>query len=123
MTTTIDRMLAQSTVKDVTASEEWYSRLFGREPDERPMPGCLEWHLNDLVGVQVYADPERAGRSTVVLEVSDVDDAAKELDRAGIAHPEPSDATKVRVMMVDDPDGNRVVFSSGVAKGQAGAVA
>lgn len=66
----ITRVLAQSTVSDLVAAEDWYTRLFGREPDARPMPGLLEWHLGDTFGVQVWAEPNRAGRSSMVLDES-----------------------------------------------------
>jgi hypothetical protein len=70
---TITRVLAQSTVRDLAAAEDWYTRVFGREPDLRPMPGLLEWHLGDTFGVQVWSEPDRAGHSSMVLDESDVD--------------------------------------------------
>jgi len=109
------RVLAQSTVHDAAAAEEWYTRLFGREPDARPMPGLLEWHLGDTYGVQVWAEPERAGHSSMVLDESDLDERAARLDAAGIAHEGPQDATTVRILPVSDPDGNRLVFTGPLA--------
>ncbi len=38
----IRSLLAQSTVTDLDAAEDWYTHLFGRAPDARPMPGLLE---------------------------------------------------------------------------------
>ena len=60
-------VLAQSTVADLSAVEPWYTALFDRGPDARPMDGLLEWHVTTGGGVQVWAEPGRAGRSTVVL--------------------------------------------------------
>jgi hypothetical protein len=46
----ICRLLAQSTVTDLGAAEEWYRSLSDREPSARPMPGLIEWHLGDTFG-------------------------------------------------------------------------
>lgn len=59
-------------------------RFFGREPDGRPMDGLVEWHLHDAFGIQVWLDPQRAGRSTMVHEESDLDRRAAELDAEGL---------------------------------------
>jgi len=75
------------------------------------MPGLLEWHLADTFGVQVWAEPERAGNSSIVLDESDLDALGVRLDAAGIAHDAPQDATSSRVLSLIDPDGNRVVFA------------
>lgn len=108
---TITRVLAQSTVGDLAAAEDWYTRVFGRQPDLRPMPGLLEWHLGNTFGVQVWSEPDRAGRSSMVLDESDLDTLADRLTDAGIANDGPQDATSSRVLSLSDPDGNRVVFT------------
>jgi hypothetical protein len=108
---TIQRVLAQSTVSDLAAAERWYSALFMRRPDARPMPGLLEWHLGDTFGVQVWSEPDRAGRSSMVLGESDLDALAARLTEAGLDHPGPQHATSSRVLLLEDPDGNRVVFA------------
>ncbi len=107
----IHRVLAQSTVSDLDTAEDWYTRLFGRGPDARPMPGLLEWHLGDSYGVQVWSEPDRAGRSSMVLDETDLDDAARRLREAGIEHDGPAPASSSRILMLADPDGNRVVLT------------
>jgi catechol 2,3-dioxygenase-like lactoylglutathione lyase family enzyme len=108
---TITRLLTQMTVADSAQSEPWYTRLFGRDPDARPMPGLLEWHPTDSFGVQVWGEPDRAGTSCMVLDESDLDGLAARLDQAGVHHEAVQDATTVRVLRVQDPDGNRIVFT------------
>ena len=56
------RLLSNHRVADLPRAEAWYSALFGRGPDARPMDGLLEWHLGDAAGVQVWLEPEAAGR-------------------------------------------------------------
>lgn len=107
----INRVLAQSTVTDLDVAEDWYARLFERAPDARPMPGLLEWHLGDTFGVQVWSEPERAGRSSMVLDETDLDAAVDRLTKAGIAHDGAQQATSSRVLVLEDPDGNRIVLA------------
>lgn len=108
---TITRVLAQATVDDLARAEDWYARLFGREPDARPMAGLLEWHLGDTFGVQVWSEPQRAGHSAMVLDESDLDALATRLRDAGMAEDGPQQATSSRILPLLDPDGNRVVFT------------
>lgn len=107
----IRRVLAHSTVSDLEAAEDWYTRLFGCPPDARPMPGLIEWHLGDTFGVQVWSEPDRAGRSSIVLEESDLDGAAARLLDQGIGHDGPQPGGGARILQVSDPDGNRVVLA------------
>jgi catechol 2,3-dioxygenase-like lactoylglutathione lyase family enzyme len=108
---TINRLLAQMTVRDLDRAVSWYTRLFGREPDARPMDGLAEWHLHDAFGIQVWLDPERAGRSTMVLEESDLDRRTAELDIEGLRYDGPQAVTASRIVQLDDPDGNRIVIT------------
>lgn len=112
---TVTRLLAQMVVADEAAATAWYERLFDRAPDARPMGGLAEWHLGDAFGVQVRVDPARAGRSAMVLDESDLDARAAQLDRAGVAHDGPVDVTASRVLPVTDPDGNQIVFTGAFA--------
>ncbi len=108
---TITRLLAQMTVSDLERAVDWYARLFGREPDARPMDGLVEWHLTDGFGVQVWAEPDRAGRSAMTLDESDLDARIADLDRVGIAYDGPQDVTASRIVLLADADGNRIVFT------------
>ncbi|WCO67261.1 VOC family protein [Iamia majanohamensis] len=108
----ITGVLAQATVTDLDAAEEWYTAFFDRPPDARPMDGLLEWHLGgDATGVQVWAEPDRAGRSSVVLQVDDLDAHAARLAEAGLTDATPQSATSSRILQVADPDGNRLVLT------------
>ena len=107
----ITQMLANCAVADGRRAEEWYSRLFGRGPDDRPMRGLIEWHLSDGIGVQVWEDAERAGHSAVVLGVDDLDATVAGLNDAGIAHGGTQPGGGARILVVPDPDGNSIVFT------------
>lgn len=104
-------LLGNCTVTDLARAEEWYTRLLGRGPDARPMTGLLEWHLGDGFGVQVWSEPERAGRSTVVLDETDLDATAARLTATGIDNGGPQPGGGSRILQLADPDGNRIVFT------------
>jgi predicted enzyme related to lactoylglutathione lyase len=76
------------------------------------MPGLLEWHLGDSFGVQVWSEPDRAGQSTMVLEDTDLDATAARLTEQGIRHGGPQPGGGARILQLQDPDGNRIVFTS-----------
>ncbi len=105
------RILAQSTVSDLETAERWYTTLWRRGPDEQPMPGLLEWHLGPTTGLQVWSEPERAGRSTVVIGTDDLDALAARLTSAGVDHEGPQPGGGARILQLADPDGNRVVIA------------
>lgn len=107
----ITRVLASCTVTDLDRAERWYATVFEREPDARPMPGLLEWHLGDACGVQVWSEPDRAGRSGVVLGVDDLDAVATRVAQAGLDHDGPEPGGGERILQLLDPDGNRVVLA------------
>jgi predicted enzyme related to lactoylglutathione lyase len=105
------RVLAQATVSDLTSAERWYTSLWERPPDSRPMPGLLEWHVGGTAGLQVWSEPERAGRSTVVIGTDDLDAVAARLTAGGMAHGGVEPGGAGRVLQVADPDGNRIVLA------------
>lgn len=103
-------VLAQATVGDIATAEDWYERLFERGPDVRPMDGLIGWHIGDGNGVQVFSEPDRAGDSTIVLQVDDLDAVGRQVRDAGLTEAEPERATGSRILQMTDPDGNRVVI-------------
>lgn len=106
----IRSVLANCTVTDLERAERWYTILFERELDARPMPGLIEWHLGDS-GLQLWSEPERAGTSSVVLGETDLDAAAVRATAAGIDHDGPQPGGGARILPLTDPDGNQVVLT------------
>lgn len=104
-------LLANCTVKDQALAQDWYTKLFGRAPDSAPMPGLLEWHFGEARGVQVWAEPDRAGYSTIVIDESDLDALADRLTAAAFEHVGPEPGGEQRILRTTDPDGNRIVFA------------
>ncbi|NAZ77094.1 VOC family protein [Kineococcus sp. T13] len=108
---TFTHVLAGALVSDLSAAETWYTTLFERAPDARPMEGLLQWHLPGGSGVQVYRDPDRAGRGSLVLHADDLDAAAARLSEASVRHEGPEPGGGARILRLSDPDGNAVVLT------------
>ncbi|MGG7103589.1 VOC family protein [Rhodococcus sp. 24CO] len=70
----IDHVLAVVPVRDLAEAAQWYSSLFGRGPDNRPMVNLAEWRVTDTGWVQVMVDTRRAGLALLNLSsISDPD--------------------------------------------------
>lgn len=104
-------LMANISVSDEAGAVEWYATLFDREPDSSPMPGLSEWRFADEFGIQIWVEPDRAGRSTAVLVESDLDSLAERLRASGVDHGGPQPGGGQRILPVSDADGNRIVFS------------
>ena len=77
-------------------------------PTRTRWSGLLEWHFSDDAGVQLWRDPARAGSSTTVVEVADLDDELARLDAVGIAHDAPMSTPRATGWSsLEDPDRNR----------------
>ena len=75
------------------------------------MDGLLEWQVTSSAGVQLWADPARAGRSTLLLAADDLDADAARLTAGGVVHDGPQPGGGGRLLQLSDPDGNRVVVT------------
>jgi predicted enzyme related to lactoylglutathione lyase len=114
MNMAIDHLLAVVPVADIEAAEQWYTTLFGRSADNNPMPTLVEWQVLPAAWVQVFADPERAGRGQLNLAVDNLEDHIAELQQRGLQPGEIAEATKgVRLSTLSDPDGNAITLIGG----------
>lgn len=75
----VDYVLAVVAVSDIEAGKSWYTKLFGRGPDNNPMPNLVEWQVANGAWVQVTEDPQRAGNGMPNLAVSDIGPAGVRL--------------------------------------------
>jgi hypothetical protein len=46
-------IFAVACVSDMERSVEWYARLIGRAPDDRPMEGLVQWRSSNGAGLQL----------------------------------------------------------------------
>jgi len=108
MTTNV---LAGIAVQDLDEAIDWYERLLDRAPDARPMSEVAEWKFDKGGWLQVFADSTRAGRSSATLVEDDLDARLSDLRAKAIDVRSTSDGESVKTAIVDDPDGNQLVFA------------
>lgn len=110
-----DKIYAHVSCTDLGKSSAWYARLFDRERDAQPMDTLHEWHHGTATGLQLFVDPDAAGKSTVTIIVSDLDAARTSLAERGLAPGTIELGDAVRIVRLHDPDGNLVVLAEPVA--------
>ena len=106
----IENVLASVAVKDIKAASAWYGQLFGR-PGEMPMPDLAEWKFPCGGWLQIYQLPERAGQGSFTLAVSDIAAEIKKLSAMGLDTSRQTSNSRVKTVMVTDPDGNHIAFA------------
>lgn len=106
----INNALASVAVKDLHVAMAWYEQLFGR-PGSMPMPELAEWQFPRGGWLQVYQLAERAGHGSFTLAVSDIAAEITKLNAMGVDTSQQSSDSKVKTVMVMDPDGNHIALA------------
>ena len=107
----ITHLYAGVPVADLEASIDWYTRLFGRDPDFRAGHEIL-WEIAASATLFIEPDLERAGTGRITLSVTGLDAlldslAARRIDHEAIE----TYSTGVRHVKIPDPDGNAIAFA------------
>lgn len=97
---------------DLAAAEDWYTKLFGRGPDNRPMNTLVQWELFDQAGVGLSTDDEIASRGAMFLIVDDVAAERRRLQSLGIVLGEDIEGDYSTLAQVRDPDGNLITLAT-----------
>jgi hypothetical protein len=104
--------LRKSVAATFKNSTIWYTKLFGKAPIRRPMPGLVEWQFTESAEVQLYEQGDKAGHSVLTLGVLPLEPERKRLEEAGLAPGPIEGAKNFFIMRMRDPDGNLIVFAS-----------
>lgn len=107
----ISNALAAVAVTDLSASLRWYEHLLD-EAAVRPMKEVGEFHFERGGSLQVFEDSRRAGASSVTLAVTDLDEQLDDLKKKGIPTDRVNRTDKVSTAIIQDPDGNQIVFAA-----------
>lgn len=102
--------------EDLAAAEGWYMKLFGREPDTRPMETLVQWELFDQGGVGLSTDDEIAGRGAMFLIVDDVAAERRRLEGLGIVLGDDIEGDYSTLAQLRDPDGNLITLATPPAR-------
>ncbi|CAN5567923.1 hypothetical protein BH10ACT1_BH10ACT1_25300 [soil metagenome] len=98
-------------VRDLEASTDWYSRLFGDEPTFFPNDTEAVWELAEHRSIYIEVAPQRAGQSVVTLFVDELHERIDGIAKRGI-EPAVRETYEngVSKVIYRDPDGNEVGF-------------
>jgi predicted enzyme related to lactoylglutathione lyase len=97
---------------DLAAAEDWYTKLFGRGPDYRPMGTLVHWELSDHGGLMLSSSDEIAGMGVMFLYVDDVAAERRRLRGLGIVLGDDIKGDYSTLAQVRDPDGNRLTLAT-----------
>lgn len=97
---------------DLAAAERWYTSLFGRGPDNRPMDTLVQWELFDHGGVGLSTDKEIAGKGVMFLIVDDFAAERRRLKGLGIVLGDDIEGDYSTLAQVRDPDGNLLTLAT-----------
>jgi catechol 2,3-dioxygenase-like lactoylglutathione lyase family enzyme len=107
----ITHLYARVPVADLDASIDWYTRLFGREPDFRAGDEIL-WQIGVSGTLFIEPDAERAGTGRITLSVTGLDALLEALAVRRIDHEAIEIYSNgVRHVKIPDPDGNAIAFA------------
>lgn len=107
----IDHVLAVIPVADIDGARDWYQRLLGRAPDNRPMDTLAEWRVTDTGWLQVALDKDRAGHGLANFAVDDLTAHLAQLSDRRLQPGEIQTVSKgVQLAAIRDPDGNTLTF-------------
>ncbi len=104
-------IFAVACVTDMERSVEWYARLIGRAPDDRPMDGLVQWRSSTGAGVQLVRDPGKAGSSLITIVTPEMARARQQLAAASLQLEPDVQGDFGIVAQTSDPDGNRVTLA------------
>jgi hypothetical protein len=107
----IEKVFAHISCSNLESSIAWFTKLFGRSPDETPMEGLAEWHQNNQAGFQLFQDPKNAGHATMTLGVSDLDSQHSRLAEPKFQLGPIEETVYVNIVRIRDPDQNLIVLA------------
>jgi predicted enzyme related to lactoylglutathione lyase len=106
-----DMVFSGMPVSNLAGAVDWYTRLFGREPDIPVNDTEVMWQCADSAFIYVVLDPEHAGNSVLSAAVADLDAAVAEAAERGVLTAKIEHiGTAGRRATCTDPDGNRVAL-------------
>jgi hypothetical protein len=103
----VDVLFACVSVSDLARSADWYSLVFGRNPDIVVHSEEVMWKITESAWLYLLVAPHRAGRGSVTISVGDLRGALTEIGGRGIATGEIEAAGDAGLKSnLTDPDGN-----------------
>ncbi|QNL52294.1 VOC family protein [Olivibacter sp. SDN3] len=108
----LQRIYTSLLTTDLAMAEDWYTKLLGRGPDNRPMDTLVQWELFDQSGLALSTDKEIAGKGVMFLYVEDVVAERNRLQGLGIVIGDDIQGDYSTLAQVRDPDGNLLTLAT-----------
>lgn len=102
---------AALTTSNIDRSETFYTQLFGRKPDDRPMQWLIQWRDVAGANIQVFHDKDNAGSGRLTIVVPHMEEARRSLAQIGVTLTGESEGDYGRIAQIADPDGNRITLA------------
>lgn len=107
----IQGIYAALATASIESSEAFYTYLFDRPPDDRPMDSLIQWRDVSGANIQIFADEVNAGSGRLTIVVPSMDDAKKALAEIGVKLAGESKGDYGRIAQISDPDGNSLTLA------------
>lgn len=107
----IQGIYAALATASIDLAEKFYTQIFDREPDDRPMDGLIQWRNVAGANIQIFHDKENAGSGRLTIVVPKLENARKSLDELGVKLTGELEGDYGRIAHLTDPDGNRITLA------------
>ncbi|RUW46322.1 MULTISPECIES: VOC family protein [unclassified Mesorhizobium] len=107
----IQGIYAALATTNMAASERFYTLLFERRPDDRPMDSLIQWRGVAGANIQIFLNESNAGSSMCTIVVPNMDKARASLERVGLTLGKEKAGDFGRVAHIRDPDGNQLTLA------------
>lgn len=107
----VQGLYAAMYVKSISSSVDFYAKVLGREPDDKPMDTLVQWRGFGNAGIQLFQDPEKAGKSRMTIVVPDLAETKSLLSAESIELGEIQHGDFGKIAQINDPDGNLVTLA------------
>ena len=112
----IQGIYAALATANMDRAERFYTHIFGREPDDRPMEGLIQWRDVAGANVQIFRGAEHAGSGRLTIVVPKMDEARASLEEIDVTLTGESEGDYGKIAQIADPDGNRVTLAEPPSK-------
>jgi predicted enzyme related to lactoylglutathione lyase len=107
----IQGIYAALATANMDRAERFYTQLFDRGPDDRPMNGLIQWRNVAGANIQIFLDSENAGSGRLTIVVPTMENARRSLEEMGVRIADEFEGDYGRIAQIADPDGNRITLA------------
>lgn len=107
----IPAIYAALATANMDRAEQFYTQLFERRPDDRPMDGLIQWRGIAGANIQIFHDQENAGSGRMTVVVPKMDHARRSLEEIGVSTSGENQGDYGKIAQVTDPDGNLITLA------------